>query len=230
VQKTLADGVHQAGLAAEPRRKDIGAATVEQGVKQRVVGVAANIKLAVADKAAGAIAQVLPDQLIQLGRSGLGAGAIPERGKEAAAEVEDAKEAQLDVEAVLKEYLRMDRELSDRAKDLLDQKKLPYGQFFKTKKALAEERGFALGDEATGWVATQVIESFMHSPHIAEVFADDATMRKKVRDVLRKHMAVDEQLDEEVRRRIKNLEEGTATWEIEYNKVMEQMKRKHGLE
>jgi uncharacterized protein len=145
-------------------------------------------------------------------------------------EAESPQEAQLDVEAVLKEYLRMDRELSDKAKDFLDQKKLPYGQFFKVKKGMAEERGFAVGEEVTGWIANQIIESFMHSPHIDEVFAEDATLRKKVRDVLKKHMAVDEQLDEEVRRRIKNLEEGTATWEIEYNKVMEQMKRKHGLE
>ena len=145
-------------------------------------------------------------------------------------EAAEPSEAQLDVEAVLKEYLRMDRELSDRAKDLVDQKKLPYGQFFKVKKTMAEERGFALGEEATGWIANQILETFMHSPHIDEVFAEDATMRKKIRDVLKKHMAVDEQLDEEVRRRIKNLEEGTATWDIEYAKVMEQMKRKHGLE
>jgi uncharacterized protein len=144
-------------------------------------------------------------------------------------EVADRNEAQLDVEAVLKEYLRMDRELTDRAKDVLEQKKLAYGQFFKIKKSLAEERGFALGEEAAGWITNQVLEGFMQSMHIEEVFADDTTMRKKVRDVLRKHMAVDEQLDEEVRRRIKNLEEGTATWEIEYAKVMEQMKRKHGL-
>ena len=152
---------------------------------------------------------------------------LVEAGDIAAAE---PGEAQLDVESVLKEYLRMDRELSDRAKDLVDQKKLPYGQFFKVKKTMAEERGFALGEEATGWIANQILETFMHSPHIDEVFAEDATMRKKIRDVLKKHMAVDEQLDEEVRRRIKNLEEGTATWDIEYAKVMEQMKRKHGLE
>ena len=145
-------------------------------------------------------------------------------------EAAEPNEAQLDVESVLKEYLRMDRELSDRAKDLVDQKKLPYGQFFKVKKTMAEERGFALGEEATGWIANQILETFMHSPHIDEVFAEDATMRKKIRDVLKKHMAVDEQLDEEVRRRIKNLEEGTATWDIEYAKVMEQMKRKHGLD
>lgn len=145
-------------------------------------------------------------------------------------EVEEPKEAQLDVEAVLKEYLRMDRELNDKAKDILDERKLPYNQLFKIKKTMADERGFALGEEVTGWIANQILESFMHSPHIDEVYAEDATLRRKIRDVLKKHMAVDEQLDEEVRRRIKNLEEGTQSWEIEYAKVMEQMKRKHGLE
>ena len=145
-------------------------------------------------------------------------------------EVSDANEAQLDVEAVLKEYLRMDREISDKAKDLMEQRKLPYGQFGKLKRSLADEREFGTGEEATGWIANQVLETFMHSRHVEEVFADDATMRKKMRDILRKHMMVDEELDEEVRRRIKNLAEGTQTWEIEYAKVMEQVKRKHGLE
>jgi hypothetical protein len=145
-------------------------------------------------------------------------------------EVEEPKEAQLDVEAILKEYLRMDRELSDKAKDVLDERKLPYNQLFKIKKTMADERGFAVGEEVTGWIANQILEAFMHSPHIDEVYAEDATLRRKIRDVLKKHMAVDEQLDEEVRRRIKNLEEGTQSWEIEYARVMEQMKRKHGLE
>ena len=65
---------------------------------------------------------------------------------------------------------------------------------------------------------------------VYEIYADDATMRRKMRDILKKHMQVDEELDEEVRKRIKNLEEGTQAWELEYQKAMEQIKRKHGLE
>lgn len=144
-------------------------------------------------------------------------------------EVNDANEAKLDVEAVLKEYLRMDRELTEQAKDEVDKKKLPYEQFGKIKRALAEKRDFAVGDEALNWITTQIQESFMQSSHIDEVFADDATLRRKVRDLLKKHMSVDEELDEEVRRKIKNLTEGTQTWEIEYARVMEQMKTKHGI-
>ena len=145
-------------------------------------------------------------------------------------EVTNAKEAQLDVESVLKEYLRLDRETTDRAKDTLEKKKLPYDQFGKLKRAMAEERGLGIGEEASLWIANQILETFMHSQHVEEVFADDATLRKKLRDLLKKHMKVDDELDEEVRRRIKNLVEGTQTWDIEYAKVLEQMKRKHGLE
>jgi hypothetical protein len=144
-------------------------------------------------------------------------------------EVADVNEAQLDVEAVLKEYVRMDRECTDKAKDVMEQRSLPYAQFGKIKRAIADEKGFVLGEEATGYIAGQILETFMHSAHIEEVYADDVTLRKKVKEVLAKHMKVDEELDEEVRRRIKNLQEGTQSWELEYAKVMDQIKRKHGL-
>ncbi len=144
-------------------------------------------------------------------------------------EVNEPNEAQLDIEAVLKEYVRTDRELTDKAKDLMEERKLAYGQFGKLKRALADEKGFVLGEEATTYIANQILESFMQSAHVDEVFADDVTLRKKLKDILRKHMMVDEELDEEVRRRIKNLQEGTQSWELEYQKAMEQIKRKHGL-
>ena len=145
-------------------------------------------------------------------------------------EVGDVGEAQLDVEAVLKEFLRMEREITDRTKDLLESRSLPYDQFGKIKRAVAEERGFGLGEESLNWICNQVLETFMQSAHVDEIYADDATMRRKMRDILKKHMQVDEALDEEVRRRIKNLQEGTATWEIEYQKVLEQIKRNRGIE
>jgi hypothetical protein len=145
-------------------------------------------------------------------------------------EVNDAHEAQLDVEAVLKEYVRMDRECTDKAKDILEQRKLPYEQFGKIKRALAEERGFALGEEATTWITSQVLETFMQSRHVDEVYAEDAVLRRKLRDILKKHMNVDEELDQEVRRRIKNLSEGTQAWDLEYARVMDQIKRKHGID
>src|SRR5215510_2237904 len=144
-------------------------------------------------------------------------------------EVTEKPEVELDVSAVLKEYIRVDRELTDKAKDVLEQRKLAYGQFGKLKRALADEKEFGLGEEALSWICNQLLETFMHSANVEEVYADDATIRRRVKDVLRKHMAVDEELDAEVRQRIKNLEEGTASWELEYSRVMDQIKQKHGL-
>ncbi len=144
-------------------------------------------------------------------------------------EVSKPSEVELDITAILKEYVRVDRELTDKAKDLVEQRKLPYEQFSKLKRTLAEEKEFGLGDEAITWICNQVLETFMHSANVDEVFSDDATLRRKMKDVLKKHMAVDEELDAEVRQRIKNLEEGTGAWDLEYGRVMEQIKQKHGL-
>lgn len=143
--------------------------------------------------------------------------------------VSDRGEAEMDAQAVLKEYLRLDREITERAKDVLQKRGLPYEQFGKVKRTLAHEKGMGLGEEGLEWMTNQMIESFMQSPHVEEIFAEDGVLRKRMADVLKKHMLVDEELDEEVRRKIKNLEEGTATWEIEYTKVLDQMKRNRGL-
>ena len=142
----------------------------------------------------------------------------------------DRGEAELDVQAVLKEYLRLDKEITEKAKDLLQKRNLPYEQFGKVKRALAGEKAFGLGDDGLDWMTTQMIESFMQSPHIEEVFAEDTVLRRKMTDVLKKHMMVEEELDAEVRKRIRNLEEGTSTWEVEYQKALEQLKRNRGLE
>jgi hypothetical protein len=145
-------------------------------------------------------------------------------------EVSDRAEAEMDVQAVLKEYIRLDREITEKAKDVLQKRNLPYEQFGKVKRALAGEKGFGLGEDGLEWMVTQMIESFMQSPHVDEIFVDDTVLRKRIGDVLKKHMQVDEELDEEVRRRIKNLEEGTSTWEVEYGKVLDQIKRNRGLD
>src|SRR6185436_20799684 len=179
----------------------------------------------------------LAPTLIKPDRMRLYSGKIPVIGSELVKSLVDAgdiavsdkAEAELDVQAVLKEYLRLEREITDRAKDVLQKRNLPYEQFGKVKRALAGEKGFGLGDEGLEWMTNQMIESFMQSPHIEEIFAEDAVLRKKMSDVMKKHMLVDDELDEEVRRKIKNLEEGTATWEIEYSKVLDQMKRNRGL-
>lgn len=144
-------------------------------------------------------------------------------------EVSDNNEAQLDAASVLKEYIRVDKELTERAKDILEIRGLPYSHLGRTKRQLADQKEFGLGEEGLSWIANQMLEAFMSSRHVDEVFAEDNILRRKIKDICKKHMQVDEAMDQEVRDRIKNLEEGTQAWDVEYAKVLDQIKAKHGV-
>lgn len=143
---------------------------------------------------------------------------------------EMTQEVVLDIESVLREYIRADRELTDRARDLISKDGLEFNQVNKIKTRLADERGFGVGDRAVDYLTRQIIEALFHSRHVDEVFSEDHTLRKTLRDVLNHHLHVDSDLDVEVRKRIKNLQEGTQSWEVEYQKVMQDLKRLKGLD
>jgi hypothetical protein len=144
-------------------------------------------------------------------------------------EVDNAEEARLDIESVLKEYVRRDKDVGEEAKNRMEARGLGYSQLGKVKAQVAKERGIQTGEDTLPYLIEQILEMLFHSQHVIEIFADDTDLRKKMAPILRKHMDVDDQLDVEVRGRIKNLEEGTAAFDIEYAKVMEQMRRKKGL-
>ncbi len=144
-------------------------------------------------------------------------------------EVSDGREAQLDVASVLKEYIRVDKELTERAKDILQIRGLPHSHLARTKRQLAEQKDFGLEEEAVSWITTQMLETFMQSRNVEEVFGEDVVLRKKIKEIVTKHMAVEDELDQEVRQRLKNLQEGTGAWEVEYARVMDQVKQKHGI-
>ena len=145
-------------------------------------------------------------------------------------EVSDREEFKADVESVLKEYRRKDRELTEQAKDILEHRGLPYSELFRTKRQLADAEDFGIGDDSVQWITNQMLELFMQSQHVDEIYVDDATLRRKLRDILRRHMQADEDIDREVRRHLKHLNDNTEAFEIEYQKQLEMVKRKHGLE
>lgn len=151
-------------------------------------------------------------------------------GDDIEVEEKEVPEVRLDIEAVLNEYVRTEREISEKAKDLLAVRKLDYSYLNKLKQALAGERGFGINEDAVPYIIKQLLEVFMHSVHVEEVFSDDQTMRKKLATILRRYLSEDSLVDQEVRRRIKNLQEGTMTWDIEYQRVMEEIKRNRKLD
>lgn len=144
-------------------------------------------------------------------------------------EVADEAEAKLDIEAVLKEYLRLQREIVDEAKTRMEQRGLSYGQLGRVKSQVSKERGAPQYDETLPYLLDQILNILFHSANIEEIYAEDMDLRRKITPIMKKHMEVDTELDREVRSKIKNLTEGTSTFDIEYSRVMNQLKDKYKL-
>ena len=145
-------------------------------------------------------------------------------------EVDDEAEVRMDLEAVLKEFVRRERQLIDESKDRMQREGMGYSQLGRMRQRVAKEMGFPQQDETLPYLIDQLLNMLFHSANVAEIYADDATLRKKMTPILRRHMEVESGLDAEVRSKIKNLQEGTAAFEVEYAKVMDQIKHKRGLE
>ncbi len=144
-------------------------------------------------------------------------------------ESDRVREVYLDIEAVLNEYRRVDREILEQAKDMVAQRGMEYSATHKLRTRLADKRGFGVGEKAYGYITHQLLEMLLHSRNIEEVYADDNTMRRKMVQVIKRHAEVDDSLEREARARIKNLQEGTTAYDIEYQKVMSNLRAQKGL-
>ncbi|MBN2718360.1 MAG: DUF507 family protein [Deltaproteobacteria bacterium] len=144
-------------------------------------------------------------------------------------ETDSPNEVELDIASVLKEYIRRDRNFTEKAKDICERQGLPYNSFPKIKRQLAKKEGFIFGDEAMDYIMDQIIGVFMHSQFVDEIFAEDHELKVTMREVLRKHTEIEDDIDEEARRKIRNLQEGTSEWEIEYKRAMDQVKKRRKL-
>ena len=56
------------------------------------------------------------------------------------------------------------------------------------------------------------------------MFAEDEEIRTMINTAIGKYLGVDEELDREVRHRLKHFREGTAEWEVEYAQLINQMR------
>ena len=79
------------------------------------------------------------------------------------------------------------------------------------------------------YLLDQLVEMLMYSQHVEEVFAEDVQLRLSMRQPLRKAAADELKLQEAVRGQLKHVEEGTAIWEVEYQRMMDDIRRRKGL-
>jgi hypothetical protein len=139
------------------------------------------------------------------------------------------EEAEKDLVAIMDEYLRRDTELRDRSRDIMAAQNIPYSDFGRTRKRLADEMGHPLGDDVERFLCRQFIENMMISPHIDEVFGEDRAIYKKVMEVLKSNDVDENEIREEAISRMKNVQEGTVDYEIALQEQMKQVKKRRGL-
>jgi len=146
-------------------------------------------------------------------------------------EVETANREEVvqDIVAIMNEYLSAESRLREEVSDLMAQKGIPSTEFGRVKRILMEERGLKSGDEGIEWLIDQILQSFMVGSHVDEVYAEDRLMKRKILSIYKKHFDIEEKLDQEVRSKLKNIKEGTPTWDIEYKKVLRQTQKRWGL-
>jgi hypothetical protein len=150
-------------------------------------------------------------------------------GAAKAIEFESRTEVVRDLESVFTSYLATERQVSDRAREVAASRSLSPGEVARIRAIEAERRGIKVGDDMLDHLLDQLIEMLMHSANVDEVFGEDHDLRRTMRPVLRKHLDEDAAVDAEVRGKLKHVQEGTRTWEVEYQRVMSEIQRRRGL-
>jgi uncharacterized protein len=143
-------------------------------------------------------------------------------------EVSSRHDAALDLEAVLDGYVDQEREISEKARDLVQARGLPTGEYGRIRRIAAEQRGIKVGDEALDYMLDQLVEMLMHSSHVDEVYAQDHDLRRAMRKFIMDSAQEEQKLEAEVRSKLKHVEEGSRMWEIEYRRMKEEIKRRQG--
>ena len=142
---------------------------------------------------------------------------------------EEKSEFLLDIEAVLRSYVDTERQIHEEAQDLLSRRNADFSSLPRFKREIAKKYNFALGDDALDWILDQLIEMLFHTSHVEEVWAENCEICRLAREVLIKNTQVDDELEVEVRKKIKNLSEGSVAWDIKYQQVLEDLRRRKGL-
>ena len=142
---------------------------------------------------------------------------------------ENKAEAEKDSAAIMEEFLRRDNALRDRVREYMAERNVAYELYGKTRGQMAEEWGHPTGDEVPRFFARQIVENFMISHFVEEVYADDKDIYKRVIDLVRKHDVDERAIRDEAKDKIKNVAEGTVDYEIALSKAIREVKKRYGL-
>jgi len=144
------------------------------------------------------------------------------------AEIEDTAviEAELDLSTVMVEYMNREDRISQEARSGMVRRHLGADRYQMVKKSIAEVREFPLGDDGVAYVTTSVLDALFDSNNVEEIYGSDDELREVLAEVLERHLGVDEEIDRNARAALRNVREGCAEFEQEYERRVRELKRR----
>jgi len=139
------------------------------------------------------------------------------------------QEVAKDLEAIMEEFLRRDRNIRRETKDMMSRMTLPYDQFGMQKSKISKRKNHPTGPDIEKFLSRQFIESFMISNFVDEVYSEDDHMYKKLLQVLRDFHVDENEIRNEAMSRIMNITKGTVEYEISLQNAIREVKKKRGL-
>ncbi|MBN2797993.1 MAG: DUF507 family protein [Deltaproteobacteria bacterium] len=142
---------------------------------------------------------------------------------------ESREEAEQDLVAIMEEYLRREQAFRNRIRDYMANRNIPYNEYGRVRSKMAEQMDMPLGDDVERFLARQFAENMLISPHVDEVYTEDAPLYKKILGLIIKHDVDETELREEALGRVKNVAEGSVEFEIAVSDAMREVKKRRGL-
>lgn len=144
------------------------------------------------------------------------------------AEIEDTQviEAELDLSTVMVDYMNKQDRINQEAKAGLQRRSLSPDRFAMVKKSIAEVREFPLAVDGIEFVTSQLLDALFDSGNVEEIYGSDGELVEVVKEVLDKHLCLDEEIDRNVRAALRNVPEGSAAFESEYQRRARELKRR----
>ena len=138
-------------------------------------------------------------------------------------------EAVEDLASIMNNYLRQERRLSNIVRDHIAEYKIEYDRRGEIRREKAKEMGHPIGDRVMPYLATQFNRMIMNSPHFDEVYSPDNVIRSKIFEVLRSNNVNEQELHDEAKSRLSNLDENSLDYEIRYREAIADVRRRRGL-
>lgn len=180
----------------------------------------------------------LPDRLIEA----IGESIVEElANKEKILELDDPLIFKKKIIRIFKDAIEEEKKLEEKAKevlkqnlDILEKENIDYRTaFLAVKKKLAEEMDINIDKrERLNQIINRIMNLIMEDESV-EIYEDPPVIRRRIREIVLCALKIEEEIEREVRKRIKkysrDILEGSPEWNILWKRIYEDELRKRGL-